>query len=939
MTQKRKTMDERVDLQKIKEAEAAYREEHHAKTSPAFEALLHEFYFTSALLDSLNMARTLITDLKADIEKGETYPSTTVTEKEPPPNALSAALTSKTTQAKGFASLFHEFEEALNNKNFDKAASTLIKLSTLLLSTPASQLPPQFLNKLSESLSSLLSHEMAQKSCSELLLFSFMLQMIDKGKKEKLSLEAIKAKLLATLNARADLTKMPFADGATRLLEDPEALLDELLKGSPSALSDIKEKIASLLKEASTQPDVKLSLIATGKMFEKELSKSNRYATYLNALSEEAEVGSVKPTLVDTMKQQIEALTKELRSLTSVDSRFATLITNLTTALKRGVPLSEENYSLLKTTLKQVYDLISEKIKTTPFPLDLQEKLISGHLKMIQTSLRQIEEGQKGCSNQINQLTAERKDALDAKAAVDQLNEILREMAETGKSSYVQFQALANQLFSLFDHIQNNPNLSSSFKDLFGAFSDISINGKSFASLVASGTLSINFKEFAKKAEGKSLKEFLSLIDEKLGNLKRIKGSHPFLEDLYYSLQQYTQDPTFPALASAFDLPFAKEEGGLLVPNSAMPDAIEKGASLDKASLGNALNGANAASNQLDNKAEEANAKATGVSNGANRLSNVQSGYQAAENDAILKDPAAKSLTEEFIHVLLDIFMPGQEATLDKLAANLKMLNIGSQEFTRLLDDFVSIEGAPQILNVLNQLVSLVKPNPDGSFDLTMFQSYKDQLKNAQQTIDSLANTIHDLLTETTDKDGKIIPSPLQKMIDEVTKSRDDYIADAKSKGRDPDAEVLLQYNEMIGNLKNVGTDLQAMQPGISALSNAYKGLVIEKIGYPPTGFQVGTIDAMGAFHPITDFTPYTQKELAVINGDPNAVPPIKGLKDFLSQDIRQFTNLYSGQSQTAMIMCQAQMTTINQEWTIIATCMQILNQATHEVAASISQA
>jgi hypothetical protein len=256
---------------------------------------------------------------------------------------------------------------------------------------------------------------------------------------------------------------------------------------------------------------------------------------------------------------------------------------------------------------------------------------------------------------------------------------------------------------------------------------------------------------------------------------------------------------------------------------------------------------------------------------------------------------AAGSLPNDFQKAILNHYMPQQEKYLMELAELLMFANMGAEMGNALLNLCTDFSAAATNFDFGSFLHSAGK----GQFSGTPSQA-KNQLSK------ETANAYRDL-------------QELRNLIDKINSQIKSI---ENNKNLTP-----AQKKELISKLQGIQANLKVAQTQVSNLYNLLKQLHI----HPGKDGKHFTITGPSGWQ-----SSLSHDENLVINGDPKSKPP-GGLVQIAS-DITTVQQYYSDQSQNQQMILQMRMTEIQQEWTVVSSALQLLNQMYMTVAQGIYQ-
>jgi hypothetical protein len=382
------------------------------------------------------------------------------------------------------------------------------------------------------------------------------------------------------------------------------------------------------------------------------------------------------------------------------------------------------------------------------------------------------------------------------------------------------------------------------------------------------------------------------------------------------AIENVINRPGFPAVDGLSGLPFNAKEGTKLVPSEKMLGALLAAFSPAPNSLKSMESATQHLLATLSSEKEQIEIAAQGYQMAAQNLNITQEHFGQAAAWGVgkavgagqpLKGASApivgEPLPSQFAHVIIDHFMPQQEEFLQNLAMLLFLNNMGAQFGNSLLDKMLGFGDAANNYNFNHFL----RPAGDGNFSgsvadaIKQLQAEERQCAQDMKQNDEIAATITRQLAQIKQElDKQPPPTPKQKAI--LTKMQASLTSTLQSSNA---------CYDQLHNLAHLLSTLKiSAAPGIS----------------PDKEF---TITDGASWQ-----TDLGQDEGYVINGNPSQVPS-GGLVKLQSQT-QAFQQSYADQGQNLQMKLQMEMTGIQQEWTVVSTALQLLNQMYMSVAQAI---
>jgi hypothetical protein len=268
----------------------------------------------------------------------------------------------------------------------------------------------------------------------------------------------------------------------------------------------------------------------------------------------------------------------------------------------------------------------------------------------------------------------------------------------------------------------------------------------------------------------------------------------------------------------------------------------------------------------------------------------------------------AESLPDAFSDAILNHYMPGQEAYLRELAAILLTDNFGTNMNNVLMKDILGFSDASNNYNVNNW----IQQRADGT-DSNGNTIYNGSATQAQSQVNNEMNQAKNDLNK------------VSQAINDIS-AQEASLAQQVQQGKiSPDAAAKLK-----GELEKDRAGLNAAKTNLTNLYNQLSQLSFAP-GPPSPPAPSPTFTISGG-----NLSTISADEKIVINGDPNN-NNIGGLTT-IAGDIEGNAQYWGGQSQTAQMQLQMTMTQIQQEWAVVTTAMQLLNQMYMTIAQGINK-
>lgn len=268
---------------------------------------------------------------------------------------------------------------------------------------------------------------------------------------------------------------------------------------------------------------------------------------------------------------------------------------------------------------------------------------------------------------------------------------------------------------------------------------------------------------------------------------------------------------------------------------------------------------------------------------------------QSIAATAVMFEIIPGSLPDDFRHAILDHYMPQQEEFLREMAEILYFNNMGADIGNKLLHIILGFGDAGTKFDFAHGL-------------------NKDDTGHFVGDANHAASQLKDEQTEA--------HQDLQKINDAL-----DTIQNLIKDTQNDQQLTATQKSDLIGKLKNYAGDLNASKTQLTQICKT-----LDNISIPipqPAGVPAGHFDvSIGKNVPATWQTDLSNMETIVIKGDPDH--PVNGFKGGLEpieSEISDDQKSFSDQGQEQQMKLQLTMTEIQQEWSIVSTAIQLLNQ------------
>jgi len=277
------------------------------------------------------------------------------------------------------------------------------------------------------------------------------------------------------------------------------------------------------------------------------------------------------------------------------------------------------------------------------------------------------------------------------------------------------------------------------------------------------------------------------------------------------------------------------------------------------------------------------------------------------------------SLPDAFKHAILDVFMPMQEKILEKYANELYYCNVAIRIYNQITGATNTFTSADTIYSGSSEFRARF-PETQPATPPGARPYYTGSAEEAKKILDK------EKVNAQTDRDN--ITKAIKTIRDSIENvEKDPNLSDAQKK-------------ELTDKLKTTETNLVAANHHLENLINTINTTVFAPPGTSPAGtFQISTIGANPVWGSAA-LARITDREYDAINGtrgfpDPNN-PNLQGGLKVIANQLNTDRTDYSSMTDQAQLELQNAMTKVQQEWTIVATALQLLNQMYMTVARGI---
>jgi hypothetical protein len=648
--------------------------------------------------------------------------------------------------------------------------------------------------------------------------------------------------------------------------------------------------------------------------------------------AEEVAQVSILNTAQGWIKTEIAAIERILIELEKSDPEVVPQLKMMLSELRQiaqAFPrLSPQHLQSLNTILTQLNQLVPR------LPLSYQRSFWNTQVKMLQTMMTDNETNMHECKEEL--------DAHQAQVRIlEETNSLLKELE---KSLATQLPG-AKELQKLFENVQFlanqfhlgkfDPEVQQGLSALFAQLAQFkTVKGQPLAHLLADAlvhTKTTSFLQQNPKASPAEVKAFLKAF-LKQSNLQQT--SLPFLHKLGDAIEELVGKKDFPTTAGYSGTSFATLDEGGISPREEVLSAILSLYSPDAKDIGELkkttikLGGAVHQEMKISQKKIKACQTTLGTLTSHHENFGKAAAFAVGKTYAAGQPPAAggtttptggdeEALANEFARIILNKFMPAQQDYLEGLALILSLDNMGASfgnDLMNLMSDFASA-------------------NNNYNFGNSLIPAGNDFVGTQKQAQNKLNNEKTQCSTDITNINNSL--NTIQKQIEQIKEKL------PPSGKPTPDQTKILQ--DQLNTLTNLQSNLK------TALTQVTNNLAhLEKITIGPaqdphqpnSDNYYSVYDANGKPFPSTP-PPTWQSDIEsseslVINGDAAADPTKKGGLISIGTSVITFQQNYSSQQESQQMQLNMAMTEIQQEWTVVSTALQLLNQMYMSIAQAI---
>jgi|GEM_PF-4951416 len=678
-------------------------------------------------------------------------------------------------------------------------------------------------------------------------------------------------------------------------------IMIKMVEGKPPPNSWVNENIVQYLQDQSQSHFLKDVLAYAQSLQAKQLEQTRYKAISVSesfaTIPEEGGAEDISHaasynTAQGLVKTQLETLEKLILLMQQGNPKLGPQMNDMMSELRQAAQafphLTPQQMQNLNTLLQQLNRNASD------LPNPYQKYFWNNQVKMLQSMMGDIKGNIQDYEDEIHELQARIQ-------MLQKLILILQEMkkALTSKPpSEKQFLEMIENLQTLANQSgQLNPAESQALNDLFQQLNQFKTkSGKSLTQVIANVLVQNKIEAFKKanpQAKEADLTSFLkSFLQE-----SNLQGSSlSFLQSLGDSIEDVLskKSPPDPTILADFSASETSEEA-IGKAMSRFTQTSQDEITVNQKKIEGFTDTVKDLSKLQDNFGKSAawavaQAYSSGELPSGHPLS-ARGGLGAAQG---LGDQP--SLPNEFSNAILNKYMPHQQQFLEALAEILFLDNMGAQFGNTLMSLMTGFGSAGTSINFAGGATSAGNGNYNGSVEQAKAALSKEKTE-VSKDINSCNSAISHINSEI---------NQINEKLKHCTPSQ---------------AKIL---NEMKQKLEHIHQDLFLSLASLNTLQMDLANFKISPPNPPATASKAFTVSgwpsSMGDWQ-------------QTVGADE------KGSVDYLnktSADVTAFQQNYADQSQQQQMMLQMRMTEIQQEWTVVSTAMQLLNQMYMSLAQGI---
>lgn len=605
------------------------------------------------------------------------------------------------------------------------------------------------------------------------------------------------------------------------------------------------------------------------------------------------------------LKIELEYLEKLIRSLQKGAPALAAELEDFVADLKQAgnsfPKLSEQQLELLP----KILDKLTEYAKRSS--IKTQKNFWKLSSNMLEEMMNSNKEALEDVTSESKELQARNKMLFEVE---NMLNTILSSL-QAKPPTAEQFHGLIANLQNLGNHFSKlDEQQQQALVNFFGQLEQLKCGKNNLlVHKLADAVVQTKIQEFVKNNPKANTQQLLEFLRKFLDGSQLLNSNLPLMRRMGQSIEELLSRSQFPDSEGFSGVKFASVEDKKIVPHEAFANAILEDYSTDEQSFASLKDTKARLAEMVQQEAKTTRTKIAGYDDAKAAIGEQQANYGKAAVGATAGASSSGSLPDDFQKAILNHYMPGQEAYLRELAMLLFIDNMGAEAGNALLNAVTDFGEAADNYDFSNWLHS---SNGDFSGSVSKAKAQLSREKNQVSTDLNKANNA----VNTAASEIKKIDAELKNK--NLTASQRQTLINQRNSLKNFIYNLEVAIRQLV-NLRSILNSIHIHGPkGKGHTSSKYFSIT------GPKGWQ----------------TTLSNDEDYVINGDPKNAKkhppePVGGLVNIQS-DIQAFQQKYSDQSQNQQMILQMRMTEIQQEWTVVSTALQLLNQMYMSVAQAI---
>lgn len=604
-------------------------------------------------------------------------------------------------------------------------------------------------------------------------------------------------------------------------------------------------------------------------------------------------------TFQGNVKTQLESLEKLINILKKADpalsEELAPMLSQLQKMAKGFPKLSEEELK----TLSEIMAKLSKNADKVP--LQDQRAFWDRVLKMLHEMMMDTSGTMAFLKQEIKNLEQKDKTLADSEENLKNIMTILQAKPPTSE----QLNQLLNGLQQLANaYVSVLPETQTAMLHFFQQLGKAkNSKGENLAQLLADALVQGKIQEFLKSNPNATPREIVAYLKKYLGASHMLGSKLPLIQGMGRAIEENVNDKKFPFSKGKTGIAFAAEADGKVEENSDFVPQHLQAFDIDTKNLPDLEKARGAVSGAVAKEGVAEGAKRRGYGQSLARHEEVHNGLGRAAAHAAGKSNSAGSLPNQFKNAILGHYMPGQEAYLRQLAMWLFIDNMGAEMGNALLNLTLGFSESADKFDFRNWLHQTSKGDFTGNYDDAV-NRYKQEVRDAKKALKQLENMI----------------SKIQSQISRINQELQNPNLSGKQRAA---------LEKMKTSLENEANNAKVAEKQVNSLLETLSHIKITKSS------RKGHFNITWTGDPKVNWlNQLGQRESDVINGNPKLKPPGGLVK--IASDLQAFQQKYADLGQNQQMILQMRMTEIQQEWTVVSTALQLLNQTYMTIAQAI---